>query len=99
MNIGATIVLAATTLGAVLVNGSFAPTIATRPLIHVTGVDAYDQTCMITHAWEDGSQIATCAEDGETYAYDADGGFIYDNGLRFYYRAPGTWYVAPEKGG
>jgi hypothetical protein len=37
------------------------------------GTRAYMHSCTITHAWEDHSAIAYCAEDGVTYSYDADG--------------------------
>ncbi len=37
------------------------------------GTIAYSQGCTVTHAWEDGSAIAECPEDGVMYAYDADG--------------------------
>ena len=62
----------------------------------ITGNPAYNYTCVITHEWEDGSAVAYCPEDGETYAYDADGGFIVDIGIKFFYRPEGSWYVAPE---
>ena len=61
------------------------------------GTPAYSAGCTITHEWEDGSAIAYCPEDGETWAFDADGGFAYLDGMRWYYRAPGTWFVAPER--
>jgi hypothetical protein len=51
--------------------------------------------CTITHAWEDGSAMADCA-DG-TYLYDADGGFVVDQGIKYFYRPEGTWYVAPQR--
>jgi hypothetical protein len=49
-----------------------------------------DGECVLTRTFEDGSATALCGH--ETWAYDADGGFIMDNGIVFYYRAPGTWY-------
>lgn len=53
-----------------------------------------DGECVITHRWEDGSATARCGHD--TWALDRDGGFIYDHGIKFFYRAPGTWYVKGE---
>jgi hypothetical protein len=47
--------------------------------------------CAIAHTFEDGSATATCA-NGTRIAFDADGGFVQDHGIVFYYRAPGTWY-------
>jgi hypothetical protein len=47
--------------------------------------------CAITHTFEDASAIASCT-DGTRMAFDADGGFMQDHGIVFYYRAPGTWY-------
>jgi hypothetical protein len=47
--------------------------------------------CAITHTFEDASAIASCA-NGTRMAFDADGGFMQDHGIVFFYRAPGTWY-------
>jgi hypothetical protein len=49
-----------------------------------------DGECVITHQFEDGSATALCGHD--TWAFDADGGYVVDNGIVFFYRDPGTWY-------
>ncbi len=49
-----------------------------------------DGECVITRTFEDGSATALCGHD--VWAFDADGGFIVDHGIKFYYRDPGTWY-------
>jgi hypothetical protein len=58
------------------------------------GTSAYSASCELTQYWEDGSAVAYCTEDGETYVYDPDGQpvpNVPDNPVR----EPG-WYVAPE---
>jgi hypothetical protein len=58
------------------------------------GTPAYSAGCELRQWWEDGSALAYCPEDGETYLYDPDGQpvpNVPDNPVR----APG-WYVAPE---
>jgi hypothetical protein len=50
------------------------------------GTPAYSAGCELTHWWEDGSAVAYCPEDGETWLYDPDGNAV---------AGPG-WSVAPE---
>ena len=88
-------VLAALLFGAALVGGitegrAHESTRVYPPI----GTAAYNAGCTITHTWEDGSALAYCPEDGETWVYDPDGQpvpGIADNPVR----TPG-WYVAPE---
>jgi hypothetical protein len=57
------------------------------------GTPAYSASCDITQYWEDGSALAFCDEDGETYLYDPDGNaYPAPNNPA---REPG-WEVAPE---
>lgn len=37
------------------------------------GTEEYSAGCIIEAAWEDGSAIAYCPEDGVRYVYDPDG--------------------------
>lgn len=49
----------------------------------VIGTPGYSASCEIVQAWEDGSAIATCREDGAVMAFDPDGSDTRD---------PQTWY-------
>lgn len=37
------------------------------------GNELYTRSCAIERAWEDGSSVAYCREDGVMWVYDADG--------------------------
>jgi hypothetical protein len=89
-------IVKATVAGAALLAAFLLPGQASAREYPVIGTPAYDASCQIVTEWEDGGAKAYCAEDGETYLFDADGFFYNDHGIRFYGRAPGTWYVAPE---
>jgi ribosomal protein S27AE len=83
--------------GAALLATLLLPAHASAHEYPVIGTPAYDASCQVVTEWEGGGALAYCEEDGETYLFDADGFFYNDNGIRFYGRPPGTWYVAPER--
>lgn len=83
--------------GAALLTALALPGHASAREYPIIGTPAYDASCQIVTEWEDGGALSYCEEDGETYLFDADGLFYTDNGIRFYGRQPGTWFVAPER--
>ncbi|HEX2673444.1 MAG TPA: hypothetical protein VHM25_21330 [Polyangiaceae bacterium] len=82
--------------GAALLALALLPGHASAREYPIIGTPAYNASCAIVREYqEDGSALAYCTEDGETYYYDVDGNFIYDHGIKLWIAQPG-WRVAPE---
>lgn len=71
----------------------------TAPIMHTLppiGTSTYNAGCTIEAAYEDGSAVAYCPEDGVTYVYDADGnnppGFVNYTGPRW----DAGWYACVD---
>lgn len=59
----------------------------------IIGTPAYDSGCVITQAWDDGSAVAYCAEDGAWMVFDPDGQKHLDDAGNIIQDAPPGWHV------